>query len=115
MFPTLENNSMAWVHWRSLARPLLIIIIFTMLLISINPFALKKIFVLVAALLGLSSAICLADPLFMTTRFTLRDHQSRGASPAVLSAAGQSEQLSFVTAKDIISDSTINWVACRSE
>ena len=86
-----------------------------MVLVSINPFALKKIFILVAALLGLSSAICLADPLFMTTRFTLRDHQSRRASLAVLSVTGQTEQLSFATAKDIISDSAINGVACRFE
>jgi len=86
-----------------------------MVLVSINPFALKKIFILVAALLGLSSAICLADPLFMTTRFTLRDHQSRWTSPAVLSAPGQTGRLSFAAVKDIISDSTINWVACRSE
>jgi hypothetical protein len=37
-----------------------------MVLISIQPFAFKKIFLLAAILLGLSSAICLADPLFMS-------------------------------------------------
>ncbi|MEY2559117.1 MAG: hypothetical protein QOE34_2542 [Verrucomicrobiota bacterium] len=37
-----------------------------MILISIQPFAFRKIFVLVVALLGLSSAACFADSLFMT-------------------------------------------------
>ena len=84
-----------------------------MILVSINPFALKKMFLLVAALLGLSSAICFADPLFMSTRFASREpHRS---SPINLSATGQIEQPSFASATAILSDSTINWAACRSE
>jgi hypothetical protein len=86
-----------------------------MILVSINPFAFKKIFLLVAALLGLSSAICFADPLFMSTRFLSRDHRSHRFSAIILSATGKTEQPSFANAKDILRDSTINWVACRSE
>jgi hypothetical protein len=37
-----------------------------MLLISFQPFAFRKIFVLAAAILGLSSAACFADSLFMS-------------------------------------------------
>jgi hypothetical protein len=37
-----------------------------MILIGLQPFAIKKIFLLVAALLCLSSAICFADPVFMS-------------------------------------------------
>jgi F0F1-type ATP synthase assembly protein I len=98
-----------------LARAVLIIIISTMILVSINPFALKKMFLLVAALLGLSSAICFADPLFMSTRFAFRDHQSHRSSLTIPFAAGKTEQPSFASAKDILRDSTIHWAACRSE
>ena len=55
---------------QNLACPVLIIAITHMLLISIQPFALKRIFFLVATLLYLSSAICFADSLFMTSRST---------------------------------------------
>jgi hypothetical protein len=86
-----------------------------MILVSINPFAFKKIFLLVAALLGLSSAICFADPLFMSVRFASRDHQSHRFSPAILPATVKSESSAFASATDIFCDSTINWVAYRSE
>ena len=82
-----------------------------MILVSITPFAFKKICLLVAALLGLSSAICFADPLFMSTRFMSRDHRSH---LTILAAAARTEQPSFETA-NILQDSTINWLACRSE
>ena len=49
-----------------LARLVLIITIISMVLISIRPFAFRKIFLLVATLLCLSSAICFADSLFMS-------------------------------------------------
>lgn len=45
---------------------MLIITIASMVLISIQPFALRKLFLLVATLLCLSSAICFADSLFMS-------------------------------------------------
>jgi hypothetical protein len=86
-----------------------------MILISITPFAFKKIFLLVAALLGVSSAICFADPLFMSTRFASRDHQSHRFSPTILSATVKTEQPLFASARDTSRDSTINWVACRPE
>ena len=37
-----------------------------MVLIGLHPFAFKKIFILVLVLLCLSSALCFADPLFMS-------------------------------------------------
>lgn len=52
-----------------MARPVLIITIATMVLISIHPFAVRKILLLAVALLGLSSAFCFADPLFMTRQY----------------------------------------------
>jgi hypothetical protein len=86
-----------------------------MILVSINPFPLKKMFLLVAALLGLSSAICLADPLFMSTRFAFRGHQSRRFSPTILSATGKTEQPFFASDKGMFRDSTFHWATCRSE
>ena len=53
-----------------MARAVLVIATIAMLLISIHPFALRKLFLLVIALLSLSSAVCFADPLFMTSRYT---------------------------------------------
>jgi hypothetical protein len=50
-----------------------------MVLISIHPFASWKIFLLGVALLGLSSALCLADPLFMAGHSALSHDQGRSA------------------------------------
>ena len=83
-----------------------------MVLVSINPFDIKKMFLLVAALLGLSSALCLADPLFMSTRFASRDHSSPRFFRTVSSPADRCENPSFATAKNTITDSEINWFAC---
>jgi len=57
-----------------------------MLLISIQPFAFRKIFVLVAALLGLSSAACFADSLFMSLHSITVNKPMARASQATLSA-----------------------------
>src|SRR5688572_11631473 len=43
--------------------------IIDMVLISIHPFAVRKIFLLAVALLGFSSAFCFADPVFMTRQY----------------------------------------------
>jgi hypothetical protein len=41
-----------------------------MITVAIQPFALKKVFLLIAAIICLTSAACLADPLFMNARST---------------------------------------------
>jgi hypothetical protein len=46
-----------------------------MVLISIHPFAFRKIFVLIVALLGLSSAVCFADPIFLTLHPASHNHR----------------------------------------
>jgi hypothetical protein len=69
-----------------LACSLLIKAIINMLLISIQPFAFRKIFVLVAALLGLSSAACFADSLFMSLHPTTVNKPMARASQVTLSA-----------------------------
>ena len=53
-----------------------------MVLISIHPFAVRKIFLLAVALLGLSSVVCFADPLFMTRQYAPSRNQSRSAQTA---------------------------------
>lgn len=53
-----------------------------MVLISIHPFAARKIFLWAVALLGLSSVVCFADPLFMTRQFVPSRNQSRSAQTA---------------------------------
>ncbi|HYJ07229.1 MAG TPA: hypothetical protein VEX43_19020 [Chthoniobacterales bacterium] len=50
-----------------------------MVLVSIHPFAVRKIFLLVIGVLGLSSAFCFADPLFMTRRYAAAGDQERQA------------------------------------
>jgi hypothetical protein len=52
-----------------------------MVFVSIHPFASKKIVLLVAALLCLSSALCLADPLFMSVSFNSHRHQIPPPTP----------------------------------
>jgi hypothetical protein len=41
-----------------------------MVTVSIQPFAVKKVFLLIAAIICLTSAACFADPLFMNARST---------------------------------------------
>jgi hypothetical protein len=48
-----------------------------MILISIHPFAFKKLFLLIVAFLCVSSALCFADSLFMTRHYA--PNQSRPA------------------------------------
>jgi hypothetical protein len=46
-----------------------------MVLISIHPFAFRKILVLIVALLGLSSAVCFADSIFMSLHPASHNHR----------------------------------------
>jgi hypothetical protein len=46
-----------------------------MVLISLHPFAFKKILLLVATIVCVSSAICFGDPLFMTLHSKGQDQQ----------------------------------------
>jgi len=54
-----------------------------MVLVSIHPFAVRKIFLLAIAVLGLSSALCFADPLYMTRRYPSANPPGRQARPVV--------------------------------
>ena len=98
-----------------MAWPLLIIAIFTMVLISIDPFAFKKTLLLVAALLGLSSALCFADPLFMSSQFVRHDRQSRRVSRIASSASLQSETAVLARTEEVTFDLAIDWLPCKSE
>lgn len=50
-----------------------------MVLISIHPFAVRKIVLLAVALLGVSSALCFADSLFMARRYAPSQDRGRFA------------------------------------
>ena len=50
-----------------------------MVLISIHPFAGRKIFRLAVAVLGLSTAFCFADPVFMARQYTASADPARSA------------------------------------
>lgn len=65
-----------------------------MVLISIHPFALRKIFLLAIALLGVSSAFCFADPLFMTRQYGHSRGQALPAQP-VAAPKTNSDELSL--------------------
>jgi hypothetical protein len=86
-----------------------------MVLISIDPFAFKKTFLLVVALLGLSSALCFADPLFMSSQFVRHDRQSHRVSSAACSASLQSETAFSARTEEATFDSVIDWLPCNSE
>ena len=86
-----------------------------MVLISIHPFALKKIVLIAAALLGLSSALCFAAPLFMSSQFAPRDHHLHRFAPAVVSASFQSGKSFSASARAASLGSAVNWIACNSE
>lgn len=74
---------------------MLIITITSMVLISIQPFAFKKIFFLVAALLCLFSANCFADPLFMSLHSTPYGRQLNRIQPVPLSLAERTRRTTF--------------------
>jgi hypothetical protein len=54
-----------------------------MVLVSIHPFAVRKIFLLAIAVLGFSSALCFADPLFMTRQYGAASDHTGSARPAI--------------------------------
>jgi hypothetical protein len=83
-----------------------------MVLISINPFGFKKTFLLVAALLGLSSALCFADPLFISSQFGSPAHRSHGVA---FSAPADSGTASLARFQEATFDSGTNWLACNPE
>ena len=66
-----------------------------MIMVSLRPFALKKLFLLVVAILCLSSAACFADSLFMAVRATPYDRQMSRIQPVLLEKAGSSTHLSL--------------------
>jgi len=103
-----------------------------MVLIGIQPFAFKKIFLLVAALLCLSSAICFADSLFMSLHSTPCGRQLNRIQPVPLSVSECNVQPPlFVACQSLdgrfaqdsgwllpeasVLDPAINWLAHRSE
>jgi hypothetical protein len=99
-----------------------------MVLISIRPFAFKKIFLLVAALLCLSSAICFADSLFMSLHSTPYGRQinriqpvpERTVQPPLLVVCqlldGRFAQDSgWILSGAFVLNPPINWLADRSE
>ena len=62
-----------------------IITITIMVLISLHPFAFRKIFLLAVALLGFSSAFCFADSVFMARQYSFSPDQKLHAQAAVSS------------------------------
>lgn len=79
-------------HPALLARLVLIITITYMVLISIRPFAFRKLFLLVVTLLCLSSAICVADSLFMSLHSKARYGQLNRSAVAPVSIPERSFQ-----------------------
>jgi hypothetical protein len=86
-----------------------------MVLISINPFGFKKTFLLVAALLGLSSALCFADPLFISSQFALPGHRSHRVASAAFSGTLEAGAASSLRAQDATLGSATNWLTCNPD
>jgi hypothetical protein len=78
-----------------LARPVLINTITNMVLISIHPFALRKVFLVIIASLCFS-ALCFADPVLMVHRYSpVSGHfpAAKTAAPASVGTTGSQEPL----------------------
>jgi hypothetical protein len=71
----------------ALARLLLIGLILTMILISLQPFQFKKIFLLIAGLICLSSVSCFAQSVFLSVNSTPYDRQMTRIQPVLFSKA----------------------------
>ncbi|MEY2518931.1 MAG: hypothetical protein QOF24_690 [Verrucomicrobiota bacterium] len=80
----------------SLAQALLIKTI-DMILISIHPFAFKRLFLLGVAFLCVSSAVCFADSLFMTRHYA-SDQQRTTSGPFRSTNIRSSLRVAFATA-----------------
>src|ERR1044071_7373976 len=74
------------------AHTVLIIAISAMVLVSLHPFAFRKIALLAAAILGFSSVVCFADSLFMTRQYEPAEHQARSGG-----AGGRSQSATTAT------------------
>jgi hypothetical protein len=75
-----------------------------MLLISIQPFAFRKIFLLIAALLGLSSAACFGDSLFMSLHSVSSNHRTnRGSIASLATTSGGLHHLRRIAALELSS------------
>lgn len=76
-----------------------------MITISIQPFACKKIFLLIAALICLSSAACFADSLFLAVHSTPYDRQMTPIQPVLISSStGSSAHVSMTLVNQWIGD-----------
>jgi hypothetical protein len=103
-----------------------------MVLIGIQPFAFKKILILVVALLCLSSAICFADSLFMSLHATPNGRQLNRIKPILRSVSectvrppslvdcepldGRfAQDAGWILQEACVLDPSLNWLAHRSE
>jgi hypothetical protein len=88
-----------------------------MILISIQPFAFKKLFALGATLLCLSTASCFADALFLSVNSTPYDRQISRVQPALKTAAKPAARPASVETNNstYVLELTLNWTAYRSE
>lgn len=66
-----------------------------MVLISLSPFALKRILLLIAAALILTAARCLASPIFLSVEATPYDHQMARVESALTAPAACSSPVSL--------------------
>ena len=75
--------------------PVAIEIITPMILISIQPFALKKMFALAATMVCLSTASCFATSMFLSVDATPYDRQMSRIRPVLLTKSSSSQQVSM--------------------
>lgn len=82
-----------------------------MVLVSIHPFVSRKIFLLAAALLGLSSAFCFGDSLFMTSHYAPSREQGHRTQLAIES---QENVQSFSICQAVRRSGMANFSALRT-
>jgi hypothetical protein len=122
--PSKSRSHLAW--------PVLLLTITSMVLIGIQPFASKKILILVVALLCLSSAICFADSLFMSLHSTPNGRQLNRIKPILRSVSECTVQppslvacesldgrfaqdAGWILPEACVLSPSLNWLAHRSE
>jgi hypothetical protein len=87
-----------------LAQALLIQAIIIMVLVSIRPYPVKKIFLVLVGLIGLSSISCFAQSLYFTVSSTPYDKQMTRIRPVLFCKSGGKEDLSLALVNHWIED-----------
>ena len=106
-FALIRNNQSFGAWWCAWVGMLIAIpTIFTMIFISLQPFAVKRVFLLIAAIVCLLTASCFADSVFLTVGSSPYDRQMGRIRPVLrsLKSNGSANRISLALINHWIAD-----------